>query len=184
MTIEEKRRKAKIYYNKNRDIIRKRVNKYKAEHPEKRLEYVKKNKKEMKRKAKIYYNKNRDMIIEKTTVWRKTNIDRIRKSKQKNGKIIKNQVFMHYSNGVIQCNCCGELEIEFLQLDHINGRKQHGHGFGFGGESLYRWIIHNDYPNGFQVLCSNCNWGKYRNGICPHQLKKNLGITKSIIEIN
>jgi hypothetical protein len=27
------------------------------------------------------------------------------------------------------------------------------------------------YPEGFQVLCMNCNWGRYRNGgVCPHEL--------------
>lgn len=70
------------------------------------------------------------------------------------------------------CRCCGETEICFLAIDHINGggnkhRKEVGIGFNF-----YMWLINNNFPEGFQVLCHNCNYAKYSLGICPHQLKK------------
>ena len=36
--------------------------------------------------------------------------------------------------------------------------------------SIYSWLIRNNYPEGFQVLCYNCNLGKaHNNGICPHK---------------
>lgn len=38
---------------------------------------------------------------------------------------------------------------------------------GFG---IYDWLIKNNFPSGFQVLCCNCNYGKNSNhGICPHK---------------
>jgi hypothetical protein len=69
------------------------------------------------------------------------------------------------------CACCGETELAFLTIDHINGggckhRKENGFG------SLYGWLKRNGYPEGFQVLCMNCNLGKYLCGACPHQQRK------------
>ena len=34
---------------------------------------------------------------------------------------------------------------------------------------MYGWLRRNSYPEGFQVLCHNCNLGKKINGgVCPH----------------
>jgi hypothetical protein len=82
---------------------------------------------------------------------------------------IKDEVYEHY--GGYKCNCCGESNPKFLSLDHINNDGgKHRKLFGItGGMHLYRWIQKNNFPEGFQVLCYNCNLGKARNqGICPH----------------
>ena len=92
---------------------------------------------------------------------------------QKHRDDIRNKVFIHYG---YQCACCGENEIEFLTIDHINGggkkhRKTHG------GRGFYRWLINNNYPEGFRTLCYNCNCacGKIHNsGTCPHQKNKKM----------
>ena len=69
-----------------------------------------------------------------------------------------------------KCRCCGEAENRFLTLDHVNG----------GGNkdrrairsTLWSWLIRNNYPSGFQVLCYNCNCGRALNGgVCPHKDK-------------
>ena len=71
------------------------------------------------------------------------------------------------------CSCCGEAELAFLTIDHVNNdghkyRKKTG-GQRNGGNN-YLWAIKNDFPPGLQVLCYNCNSGRYRNGgDCPHQ---------------
>jgi len=40
------------------------------------------------------------------------------------------------------------------------------------GVNMARWLKKNNYPDGFQVLCMNCNLGKQRNnGVCPHHGK-------------
>lgn len=81
-------------------------------------------------------------------------------------------VFVHYGN---QCECCGEDEPLFLTIDHIG---DDGHAFRTkpGGsrshKNIYQWLARNGFPEGFRVLCLNCNQGRYRNGgICPHVTK-------------
>lgn len=69
-----------------------------------------------------------------------------------------------------KCACCGESEPLFLTLDHVNNdgnmyRRHKKSDYAL----MYRWFIKNDFPNGFQLLCLNCNQGKHRNGgTCPH----------------
>lgn len=36
-------------------------------------------------------------------------------------------------------------------------------------ENIPWWLRRNNYPNGFQVLCHNCNMAKGFYGKCPHQ---------------
>ena len=68
-----------------------------------------------------------------------------------------------------KCVCCGETELDFLCIDHINGGgAKHKKEVG----NLYSWLRKEEYPAGFQVLCWNCNHGKYTNGFCPHQQKR------------
>lgn len=84
---------------------------------------------------------------------------------------LKKEVFDHYG---CFCACCGETEPKFLTLDHVNNdgyamRKYKGHPPAAQAQ-FYVWIIRNNYPDSFQVLCMNCNFGKARNnGVCPHK---------------
>jgi hypothetical protein len=71
------------------------------------------------------------------------------------------------------CACCEEKEPIFLTIDHINNDgAEHRREIGsVGGRSFYSWLRKNNYPEGFQVLCWNCNSGKHLNGgVCPHEL--------------
>lgn len=73
------------------------------------------------------------------------------------------------------CACCGETERAFLSIDHINndGAEHKRQNNIRTGEQMYRWLGRNNYPDGFQVLCMNCQWGKRNNGgVCPHQSGK------------
>lgn len=75
------------------------------------------------------------------------------------------------------CACCGETEIRFLQIDHIenNGAE---HRRELRTNRLDAWLKRNGYPEGFQVLCANCNFAKHTNGgTCPHEdaLRKVVG---------
>lgn len=89
---------------------------------------------------------------------------------------LKRVIFAAY--GGDRCACCGETEKAFLELDHINGdgykhRKQLNHGKNVGSNCylLYRDLEKKGFPPGYQILCANCNVGKYRNGgICPHKV--------------
>jgi hypothetical protein len=83
-------------------------------------------------------------------------------------KEFKRLVIDHYSNGTMACadpfhkhlpNDPFLADIRDLQIDHINGggnkeRKSHK------GSTLFAWLIRHNYPEGYQVLCANCNWVK------------------------
>jgi hypothetical protein len=73
----------------------------------------------------------------------------------------KKQVLFHYTDGNNNCNNCGENIFEFLTVDHINGGgNEHRKSIGF--TDIYAWLIRNKFPNGFQILCYNCNCAKHR----------------------
>lgn len=67
------------------------------------------------------------------------------------------------------CVCCAEYREAFLVIDHINGGgTQHRKRIKRFGSGFYRWLKVQKYPEGFQVLCHNCNHAR-RGGLCPHQ---------------
>lgn len=78
---------------------------------------------------------------------------------------LKREVIGHYGG---RCTCCGETELVFLALDHINGGGN-AHRKSVGAGNFYSWVKQNGYPDGLQVHCHNCNWAKTHGG-CPHQL--------------
>ena len=73
----------------------------------------------------------------------------------------------------LECACCGEDDIGFLSIDHINGvgvkkRKEHGSGMNF-----YGILLKMEKQKDLQVLCYNCNLGRHkRNRTCPHKEEK------------
>jgi hypothetical protein len=95
------------------------------------------------------------------------------KTKFKRKDYSKNRDIVFAAYGGYICKCCGETEPSFMTIDHINGGG-HAHVKMIGGYgNLYAWLKRNNFPNGFQVLCFNCNHGKHLNdGICPHKLNK------------
>jgi hypothetical protein len=88
---------------------------------------------------------------------------------------VKLEAFTHYCQGDIKCACCSEKGIAFLTIDHIHGngaahRRQIDPHKKMGGNGFYYWLKKNNWPEGFQVLCANCNFAKRANKECPHQL--------------
>lgn len=75
------------------------------------------------------------------------------------------EVLRHYSNGNPKCECCGENKIEFLAIDHVNGG---GNKHRKEVKDMMLWLQKNDYPDGFRVLCHNCNVSRGLYGYCPH----------------
>ncbi len=83
---------------------------------------------------------------------------------------IKWEVLTHYSGNPPSCACCGESIYDFLCLDHINGGgNQHRTKIRKFGNLFYHWIFVNNFPDGFQILCFNCNMAKGFFGSCPHK---------------
>jgi hypothetical protein len=68
-------------------------------------------------------------------------------------------VLDHYGRA---CTCCGATAD--LTIDHVssNGNAHRIELFGRAAEStqMYRWLIRNGFPAGYQVLCRACNGSK------------------------
>jgi len=71
-----------------------------------------------------------------------------------------------------KCTCCGETEEQFLSLDHVhnNGSDERKR---MDRSTIYRKALKSQPSGDYQILCWNCQRGKYLNGgICPHKSKK------------
>lgn len=84
---------------------------------------------------------------------------------------LKKEVTDHYGG---KCYCCGETELDFLCIDHIDGggnkhKKQEKISSGTG---FHEWLRKNNFPEGFQTACHNCNFSKHKNkGLCAHKIR-------------
>lgn len=111
--------------------------------------------------------KNNPKYEEYQKKWTAENQDKIKQYRENTKIKLKIEIISHYSHNINACACCGEDMFEFLTIDHINNdgaihRKNITN-------NLYTWLRKNNFPEGFQVLCWNCNCGKSINGgICPH----------------
>lgn len=72
------------------------------------------------------------------------------------------------------CECCGEKEPLFLEIDHIHGGGSAHRKTVKGGTGMYSWLKKQGFPKGeYRLLCGNCNYGRFRNkGTCPHQERR------------
>lgn len=95
----------------------------------------------------------------------------VREQRKQSGVRLKLRVFEAYGGG--KCVCCSEECMTMLTIDHINNDgSQHRQSLAkYKGASvdMYRWLEREGFPEGFQVLCYNCNLSKHRNkGVCEH----------------
>ena len=125
-----------------------------------------------------HYNKNYDEIRAKQNARSKAAYDINVESKRKKNSAwqtlyrekFRQLVYEAYGN---RCACCGETTYDFLTIDHKNNdgwiaRKKKLHPTDTA--SFHRWLVRNNFPDSFQLLCMNCNFGKARNGgVCPHE---------------
>ena len=78
-----------------------------------------------------------------------------------------------YGGDPPKCDCCGENKLEFLAIDHINGGgTKHKKQLQEKGSNLYRWLMESNFPEGFRVLCHNCNMSFGFYGYCPHNKRE------------
>jgi hypothetical protein len=121
-----------------------------------------------------YYLRNKDQIIEKTSNYSKNNKTKCNAYSKATRVRLKTEVFSHYCGGDIKCNGCDERELELLTIDHINGGgNKHRKLTGMKtGKHCYGWLKRNHYPNGFQVLCWNCQFKKKKLEISPNNPTK------------
>jgi len=113
------------------------------------LEYYQKNKERLSLASKTRYLRRPEEIkCRQRFLQRKRFLDR------------KIDVLTHYGNGKCACVRCGESRPACLSIDHINGGgTQHIKSVGIGS-NFYLWLQKNDYPDGLQTLCMNCQFVK------------------------
>lgn len=122
---------------------------------------------------KNYYLKNKKRIKLYNKYYAFDHREKLIKKRQEKRLIVLN----HYSKGKMCCNCCGEKELKFLTIDHINNDgAQHRK---LNKNNIDNFIIQNHFPEDFQILCYNCNCGKsINNGVCPHLVIHTLPIDR------
>jgi hypothetical protein len=73
----------------------------------------------------------------------------------------------------MECACCGERNIRFLTIDHVQNNALLSRTWGpnmITSQDVMRDAVTRYQPDKYQVLCYNCNMGKAHNyGICPHK---------------
>lgn len=122
---------------------------------------------------KRYRENNRLKLRERSRAYRKKYPEKIRASDRKYHLTQRLRVLRYYSENDIKCACCGERELKFLALDHRDGNgSKHRRDTNAKGNQMYAWIIKNNFPPIFQVLCHNCNLAKGFYGSCPHNIKR------------
>jgi hypothetical protein len=140
--------------------------------------------------SKNWKNKNRLRFREQQQAWRDKNKDKTHDYQQKyywanrekeiirimqgNKKRYRKQrleVIEHYGR---ICACCGENRTQFLGIDHINGNgNKHRKELRAGHHrNIVEFLIKAGYPEGYRVLCHNCNLSIGFYGFCPHQLER------------
>ncbi len=134
---------------------------YREKNQDKIQAYLKKNKDRIKIRNKIYRENNREKRRAYSKLYDKNHKEYFKEQAKK----IKIIILSHYSNGTMKCAICDWDDVRALTIDHINNngaeeRKKYGEGLTF-----YNWLIKNDFPIGYQVLCRNCNWIKYLEDI-------------------
>ena len=105
--------------------------------------------------------KRRQAAYERGKKWYVANRQHVNDN-MKGLRLIRRAFILEYYGG--KCKCCMESNDKFLAVDHING----------GGNKHYRetrtplhqWLWQNGCPDGFQILCHNCNMAKSLYGTC------------------
>lgn len=121
-------------------------------------------------------DKKREYSRQKRLEWRRKHPELDRERNKKYKQKLRIAVLTFYSRGALNCECCGDDHFPFLTIDHISGGgRKHRTDLKnrSGGQLLYIWLIKNNFPAGFRVLCWNCNCGRrLNNNICPHEQEK------------
>lgn len=175
MTKEEKQLYNKNYRLKNIERIKENKRKnYISSHSKimkQKKRYYEKHKEEIKTKHKEYRKKLGDKYLEmsrnRNRIYRIRHRDRMKERSKQNRIKIRNIVLNHYGN---KCACCGENKKEFLCIDHIKGKGcQERRNLRMNcGQNFYYYLIKNNFPDRYRLLCHNCNMSLGFYGYCPH----------------
>ena len=103
--------------------------------------------------------------------WRANNLERARATAAIRTRKMREMVIAGYSGA---CGCCGETETEFLCVDHPDGNGGAERKLGLHSRKLYKKLIDGNFPEGYRILCANCNMATRLSKACPHTTAKTL----------
>ena len=131
--------------------------------------YWKDNKDILNIKQKEFYSCNKEKICNRVKAFVKKNQQRHNGWSTNAKRRLKIEVFSHYCSGQIRCAFCPEYDVGLLTMDHIKGGgNKHREKMKIKtGYSTYQWLKKNNYPEGFQVLCWNCQYRKRQQETSP-----------------
>jgi hypothetical protein len=131
------------------------MGKWAKEHPEHTAAYQKK-----------YREEHKEHISSINRTYRVAHWEKEKERAKDRHKRNREAVLTYYGH---KCACCGEGRAEFLAVDHINGggtqQRKTGQYSGYIGD----WLVKQNYPDGYRLLCHNCNQALGFYGYCPHQ---------------
>jgi len=124
-------------------------------------------------KGRSYRKRNKEVIVARAKIWYQQHREEVKKQrlgqKEERARLnrqwrldLKIEVLTYYGNGECSCITCGERRIPCLSIDHIdnNGCEHRRQLFGKPSNSIYYWLKKNNYPEGYQTLCMNCQFVK------------------------
>ena len=162
--------------------------------PEKQREYdrkykrgwIEKNKEKYDKYISEWRNNNREKVngYGRKHYWlnREKEINRIMSGNRKRYRRQRIEAIEHYG---AKCECCNEDRIQFLCIDHKNGGgTNHKKELWAKHITIYEWLIKNNFPEGFRLLCHNCNMSIGFYGFCPHQFERGELSEEDIFKID
>jgi len=145
-------------------------------------EYYRRNKARLCARTKMRRARNAEPYRERLRAWRAANPDKARyyyaKYKRARGREIRQKIrlkaaavraeMMAAYGG--RCECCGEQNPGFLTIEHKR-RDGSAHRRRLGGpDKILADLKRRGWPkDDYALMCMNCNWGRRRTGICPHE---------------
>jgi hypothetical protein len=121
------------------------------------------------------YN-TRPEVRAKRRKWVQEHREYYRERSRARNRRLRLECLSKYGGSPPKCACCKENTYEFLALDHVNNNgaeERRNSTWGKGGAVMYCLLRKRGFPEGYQVLCHNCNLAKGFYGKCPH--KKEAG---------
>ena len=152
---------------------RERNRRYRQAHAEALREakrrYQAENREAVRERKRRYRQANAEAIREYQHHWQAANAEAVRVAQLRYYETIRTTVLGHYSPGPPPCcACCGTTEK--LTVDHVDGNgtahRMEVFGRNQAGVPFYRWLIAEDFPAGYQVLCKLCNASKHDGERC------------------
>jgi hypothetical protein len=148
----------RLWSSKHREQLKEKAVAYRLKNPDYMHNYYLTHKKEAQERNRRNMAKRKEKYHNNTNGYRDKRNKQSRESHQRK----RLEVLQHYGGIPPKCACCGEANLPFLTVDHVNGGGvQHRKSIHVrSGTGFFLWLRRNGYPAGFQVLCFNCNRAK------------------------